>query len=428
MITHPVLSRLANAGVRLGLERVREFLQVLGEPQHAYAVVHVAGTNGKGSVTAMVAHALREAGYTVGANFSPHTSQVNERIWIDGKPIGDALLSDLLEEVDRARREWAETARIDGEALTYFELITCTAFLAFARAGVDIAVIETGMGGRLDATNVVNPQVVAISTIGLDHSEQLGDTLAKIAFEKAGIFKKSAAAVIGPMDSSAKAVFVRRAQVLKMQLWQPGPDMRRSFQGGTWSFTTPEGELSGVRLALEGLHQGANATVALGALHLLRGQGFPVDDDAVRRGFETVWLPGRLEQLRPGLWVDGAHNLPGMEAVARWLTKRARPEYRILLIGMGHGRDPETVVQPLLSLVDEVVTTHCAHPKARSSFELGTLLGNIKVPLFDGGPIEEALPDTYQGAYEVIVVGSLYLAGAVRDLVTAGALDDLDEE
>lgn len=423
MITHPVLSQLAMAGVRLGLDRMREFLTTLGEPQLRYAVVHVGGTNGKGSTVAMVARSLEAAGYRVGANHSPHTSEINERIWIDGKPIDDVMLEECIGEVKRARDTWAATAGVEGEPLTYFEMITAVAFVAFARAQVDVAVIEVGLGGRLDATNVVQPVVTAVTSIGLDHVDKLGTDLPSIAREKAGIFKKGVPAVIGPMDTTASTVFVRHARVLGIDLWKPGSDLRRSHTRQGWELFTPDGSLS-VRLGLQGEHQGANASVALGILHLLRRQGFPVPDEAILEGFGNAWLPGRLEEPVAGLLVDGAHNEAGARALARFLAKRERPDVRILLWGMGEGRDPMAVVAPLLPYVDELVTTSCAHPKARDAYELAVQLQEAEVVLSAGGPIEETLPEVWWEANEVIVAGSLYLAGAVRDLLAEGALDE----
>lgn len=422
MRTHPVLSRLAMQGVKLGLDRVSEFLQVLGEPHLQYAVVHVGGTNGKGSTVAMVSRALEDAGYTVGSYHSPHTSDVNERIWIDGQPIDDITLADLLEELDRARNEWAATAGIKEEPLTYFELITCVAFVAFARAGVNIAVIEVGLGGRLDATNVVKPTVVGVTSIGFDHKAELGDTLAAIAGEKAGIFKRGVPAVIGPMDDEATEVFERHAKGLGCVLWKPGPDLKRSVRSGIWTLATPDGSIE-TQLGLRGRHQGANAVVALGLLHQLRALGFPVPDEAIASGFARAWMPGRLEQVMPGLWVDGAHNRAGTDALAKWLSKRDRPALRILLWGMGVGRDPLEIVEPLLPYVDELVTTRCAHPKARDPYDLAVELQDAAVVLSAGGPIEETLPEVVFEAEEVIVAGSLYLAGAVRDLVESGELE-----
>ncbi len=411
----------------MGLERVQAFLTVLGEPHLRYAVVHVGGTNGKGSTVAMVAAALREAGYRVGANHSPHVSQLNERIVIDGQPIDDTLLDACIGEVARARDAWASAAGIEGEPLSYFEMITCVAFVAFARVGVDVAVVEVGLGGRLDATNVVQPVVTAITSVAYDHMDRLGDTLAAIATEKAGIFKRGIPAVIGPMEAEAAQVFQRRAQVLGCPLWKPGTELRRVRRKEGWTLYTPDGELD-VHLGLRGDHQGANASVALGVLHQLRRQGFPVDDEAIRRGFARAWLPGRLEEPLPGLIVDGAHNADATRALARYLAARPRPSSRILLWGMGEGRDPYTVVEPLLPHIDELVTTRCAHPKARDPYELALQLQEVDVMLAAGGSVEETLPEVWWEAEEVVVAGSLFLAGAVRDLVAEGALDEPPDE
>jgi len=422
MIRHPVLDQLATAGVRLGLDNIRAFLTFLGEPHRAYPVVHVAGTNGKGSVCAFVSWALKEAGYRVGTNLSPHLQAVNERILVEGRPIDDASLIDQIEALDRIRYDWARAVGFQQVPLTYFEFITTVAFAHFAQVAVDVAVIEVGMGGRLDATNVVHPLVSAITHIGIDHSVELGSSVAEIAGEKAGIIKPGVPVVLGPMPAEAREVIERRARLLNAPTWRPGKELMRERQKSGWRLATPAGTLRDLQLGLQGDHQGANALVALGILHQLRGQGFHIPDEAIVRGFANVHLGGRLEQLLPGLVVDGAHNEDGTRAVAAWLGSRPRPETRILLFGMGQGRDPVRAVKPLLPLVDEVVTSHCAHPKARDSLELAMALENLDVVLSVGGPIEEALPEVYREAHETLVTGSLFLAGAAKSLVSAGAL------
>ncbi len=427
MIQHPVLDQLAARGMKLGLDDVRSFLTFLGEPHRAYPVVHVAGTNGKGSVCTFVTRALVEAGYRVGTNLSPHVEAVNERIQIDGRPLEDAALIDALEAHDRARWDWARSRRIQEVPLTYFEFLTTLAFSCFARAAVGAAVVEVGLGGRLDATNVVEPVVAAITHIGLDHAEELGDTLAEVAAEKAGIVKAGVPVVLGPLPPEARSVVERRAEVLRCPLWRPGKELMRERRRGRWNLATPDGSLSEVALGLEGDHQGANALVALGILHQLRRQGFLLPDDAIRRGFEAAYLPGRLEELRPGLVVDGAHNAEGARVLAAWLAARPRPKSRILLLGMGAGRDPVQVLEPLLPHVDEVVTTRCAHPRAKEPLELAMALQDrVDALLADGGPIEEALPEVYREAEETLVVGSLFLAGAVLSLVREGVLDGIE--
>lgn len=426
MRTHPVLTQLAEKGVKLGLDAMRGFLAVLGEPHRTCPVVHIAGTNGKGSVTTMVTAALVEAGYRVGTCTSPHLEDVNERVRIDGVPVDDATLIEDIEALDRARWDWAQATGQREAPLTYFEFLTALAFWRFAREAVDVAVVEVGLGGRLDATNVVRPLVCAVTSIGLDHQEQLGDTIEAIAAEKAGIFKKGASAVLGPTAPEARKVLEARATALGMPCWRPGNELRREQRGGRWSFNTPEGRVEGVTLAMRGVHQGANASVAVGILHQLRRSGFLIPDEAIARGLSRAVIAGRIETLRPGLVVDGAHNPDGTRALAAWLAEQPRPASRILLFGMGQDRDPVRVIEPLLPHVDEVVTTRCAHPKARDSLELAKHLQDLDVVLSDGGPIEEALPEIFAEANETIVAGSLFLAGAARSLVAAGALDGIE--
>jgi len=425
VLHHRVLDQLASSGVRLGLERVRAFLQYLGEPERAYPVVHVAGTNGKGSTCAFLTYALMAAGYRVGTMMSPHLEAVNERILIDGRPIDDPLFADAIEALDRARWEWASSARIQESPLTYFEFLTCLGFQLFAQRQVDVAVVEVGMGGRLDATNVVQPLVTAITHIGIDHVDQLGTRFEDIAAEKAGILKRGVPVVVGSMPIEARTVIENRARSLGCANWLPGRHLMREYRSGTWTFTTPDGTHTDVELSLEGLHQGANAGVAVGILHMLRRVGFFVPDQAIVSGLATTSLPGRLEQILPGLVLDGAHNEDGARVLAQWLKRRPRVGTRILLWGMSGGRDPVRAIEPLLGQVDEVVTTRCAHPRSRDPLELALMYQDLEVVLSEGGPIEDALPEVYQEANETVVAGSLFLVGAARSLVRSGVLDGI---
>ncbi len=427
MIRHPVLEQLASAGVKLGLERVRSFLGHLGEPQLACPSVHVAGTNGKGSTCMMVTSCLVAAGYRVGTHLSPHLEAINERVRFDGTPIDDATLNALIEELDRHRHDWARSLGEAHAPLTYFEFMTVLSMLAFAQRGVDVAVHEVGMGGRLDATNVLRPVVTSIVTVGLDHMEELGDTVDKIAAEKAGILKRGVPAVIGLLPEEARDVVEARARRLECDLWRPGPQLRREFRKGKWSFFTPEGSVVGVDLPLRGDHMGHNAMVAVGVLHRMRKLGFLIPDDAIVTGLETVDISGRIEELLPGLLADGAHNVDGARALAAWLAARERPERRVLLFGLGQNRDPLPILAPLVEHFDEIVTTRCDHPKAADPMDIAVRLqeAGLDAVLSAGRNIDEDLPEIYVEADETVVAGSLFLAGAARSLVRAGALDGL---
>lgn len=425
MRSHPILDVVARAGVRLGLDRVRTFLDVLGEPQLCAPAVHVAGTNGKGSVCAYVTQALVAAGYRVGTTISPHVEEVNERVQIDGVPVDDPTFAEALEHVDRARRDWKDAAQLDGEPLTYFELVTAAAFLVFAQQRVDVMVVEVGMGGRLDATNVVRSVVCAIPTIGLDHVAELGPDLATIAGEKVAIVKKGVPLVAGPVAPEVKGVFERACARTGSELWLPPKLRREQHRDGRWTFATPAGVLGPARLGMDGVHQGVNALVAVGALHQLRAQGFLVPDEAVLRGLAEARVPVRLETLAPGLVADGAHNPDGTRALAAWLEKRPRPGSRILLFGMGEDRDPVEVLTPLLPHFDEIVTTRSSHPKAREPDALAEAIGELHPVVSSGGPIEEVLAEVYAEADETVVAGSLFVAGAARSLVREGLLAGL---
>ncbi len=420
MITHPVLEAAARAGVRLGLHSITDFLIALGEPHRSWPAAHVGGTNGKGSTTTMLTAVLVDAGYRVGTTISPHIEAVNERIQINGQAIHDPALSSLIETVDRARWDWAAGRGAGDAPLTYFELITAAAFVHFQQEKVDVAVVEVGLGGRLDATNVIQPVATAITTVGLDHMAELGDNVAAIAAEKAGILKRGVPAAHGVLPKEAADVIAQHAAAVGAPLWKPGTHLRREWRNGAWTLATPGGTLEGIRLRLQGAHQGGNAVVALAVLHRMRGSGFHIPDSAIRSGLERAFIPGRLERAAPDVLLDGAHNEEGSRALASYLTTLARPKRRILLFGMGEDRAPIDVIRPLLPHVDEVVLTRCSHPKARDPEALGEALRGCHAAVSVAGSIEEALPEVRADADEVVVSGSLFLVGAARSILAAG--------
>ncbi|MCB9662593.1 MAG: bifunctional folylpolyglutamate synthase/dihydrofolate synthase [Alphaproteobacteria bacterium] len=417
MITHPVLSELALAGVKLGLDEIRDFLGWIGHPERAFPAVHVAGTNGKGSVCTTVATALTAAGLRTGLNTSPHLEHVNERVRVDGVPIDDDALDGLLRELDAARRAFGAATGRSQAPLTYFELTTALALVWFARQQVDVAVVEVGLGGRLDATGVVRPAVSAVTGIGLDHVVELGPDLASIAREKAGIFRPGVPAVVGRVAPEAAEVLAEVAARVGTPLWWVDREVTVSREPDGLVIATPRGRVGPVWPALAGAHQEANAAVSVGVLHQLAAQGWALPDEAVVHGLAHGRIAGRLEELAPGLVVDGAHNVQAAEALAAWLASRPRTGRRLLLWGMGEDRDPREVVAPLLPHVDGVLTTRCAHPKARQADALALALQGLGPPVTAGGRVEEALPRARAEADEVIVAGSLYLVGAVRALL-----------
>ena len=422
MTEHPLLSRLSRFGVRLGLERMRSFLHFLGDPHLRCPVVHVAGTNGKGSVVRMVAHILGHAGYRVATTISPHLQAVNERITVGGEDIADADLTALLNELSEARTAWAEAnpeLGVDPDAaLTYFELVTAAFFLHTARSGADVAVVEVGMGGRLDATNVVSPLVSVITSISLDHTEQLGDDIASIAAEKAGIIKPGAPVVVGPLAPAALSVIRAIAHERGALLLRPEAEYRVNPRGSTFSWSCGERSLTGLSVALAGDHQIENAGVALTAVATL-AEVLPVSDEAMRQGLLTVRHPGRLERLAPNLLVDCAHNPDGAWRLAAYLRTLPWDQPRTLLFGMSGDKDTRSVLGALAPYVDKVVTTRGSHVRAADPAELARRVEGCSVPIEIGGPIEVALPAALAGGGLVIVAGSVFLAGAARELYGA---------
>jgi dihydrofolate synthase/folylpolyglutamate synthase len=422
VITHPLLSRLAARGMKLGLEHVDAFLRdglggpCLGGPGDP-PVVHVAGTNGKGSVCAMVTAALVAAGWRVGTFTSPHLEHVNERVQIDGVPLADAEFEEAVQAVDAARRAWGEAHGV-AEPLTYFEATWAVALWAFRRAAVDVVVVEVGLGGRLDATNVVQPAVTAIVSLGLDHCDVLGPTLRHVAAEKAGIAKPGVPMVVGLVPPEAREVVAARCAEVGAPLWWAGAEVRHA-DGGV---RTPTGWVGPLTLGLEGAHQRDNALVAGGLLHALRPR-LAVDDAAILVGLARARHPGRLERIAEDLVLDGAHNPDGADVLAAWLA--ALPSPPTLLFGHGSDREAAPVLTRLLPHVGTVWLTSCAHPKARDAASLADELGDAVLAagrrLVVGGVIEDDLPAARAAGGLVVVSGSLYLVGAARALASSSA-------
>jgi dihydrofolate synthase/folylpolyglutamate synthase len=384
----------------LGLERVEAALARLGDPHLAVPALHVAGTNGKGSTCAMLEAILREAGFRVGMTTSPHLVRFAERIRIDGEPIADEPFATALERALGAP-----------EPLTFFESLTVAAFVAFADAKVDVAILETGLGGRLDATNVCRPLATAITSIGLDHQALLGDTLEGIAREKAGIAKANVPLVVGRAAPSAlAAIRAVAADAGAAPIWTLGEEVRLAGDR-----VTLEGGPSAIsaRSSLEGAHQLENAAIALAL-----ARWTPVADLATAaRGLERVAWPGRFERLRHGgveLILDGAHNADGACALAETL-RGAGISGATLLFGAMDDKDVEGVAAALRSFVARSVLTE---PPGRAPAPLARLAaafhGIEAVCVRDpSAALRRALTETPPGG-TLLVAGSLYLVGAIR--------------
>ncbi|MBQ4609127.1 MAG: bifunctional folylpolyglutamate synthase/dihydrofolate synthase, partial [Clostridia bacterium] len=317
-------------GKKNGVENMRALMARLGNVQSAVPCVHVAGTNGKGSCCAMIERVLREAGYKTGLYTSPYIERYNERIRINGAPVSGEKLAQLVERV------WPvyEACDRDGVHITEFEIGTALAFCAFAAEKVDVAIIEVGLGGRLDPTNIIHPLVSVITEVGMDHMQYLGNTIGEIALEKAGIMKRGVPVALGPQEKAAGGVLLAAAKGLGCEVIDPDAEnVRETRQDVTFDVRLPGGMMKNLTVSLRGRHQAENACAALGAVEALKKRGFRIPPEAVRRGMGAVRWPGRLEYFG-NVILDGAHNDPGVRALCRYCDDWLPKEKTVLLSGM----------------------------------------------------------------------------------------------
>jgi len=397
--------------VVLGLERMRAALAELGHPESRVPAIHVAGTNGKGSTCAMVDAVLRAAGFRVGLYTSPHLVRFNERIRLGGADIDDAVLGQRLLAVLQ-RSPTAST-------LTYFELGTLVAFCHFAEEGVDFAVLETGLGGRLDATATCVPRATAVTALGLDHMELLGDSLAAIAREKAGIFRAGVPAVVARQPEEAARVLSDEASRVGAPLAREGVDFAVGEEAGTLVYRHGPRHLGDLRLGLAGAHQRQNAAVALALLDVLVDVGADIPDAARLSGLRDVRWPGRLEEVAgaPLLVLDGAHNPSGVTALRAALDVRYPGRRVHLVFGAVADKDVRGMLSGLLPRMASVTLTPLQTlrglPPSAYLEEVRQLHPGVRVADSPAAALRAARA---AAAPEDIVLaaGSLYLVGALK--------------
>ncbi len=418
----------------LKLDRMLALLAALGNPQESLRIVHVAGSKGKGSTSAMLASILRRAGHRTGLFTSPHLCRVEERIQIDGDPIPGEQVAALMEEVAPAVR--AVDAVHGAGAVSFFEVGTALGFLHFARSGVDVAVIEVGLGGRFDSTNVCNPQVAVITSISIDHTQQLGNTLASIAGEKAGILKPGRPAVSGVQAPEPRAVIERVAQERGVRLRQLGEDFSYRYRPGrvtnaalhfpTVEVVTQRRRWPGMTIRLLGEHQAQNAAVAVAVVEELVEQGLSIPDSAVVSGLMSVRWPARLElvQRRPLTILDCAHNLASAEALVEtlrtlipgWEDKQAATGRRRLIFAGSSDKDLEGIFRVLTPHFSDLYLTRYAHsPRSVPPAVLGDMVRQVSEIPFTMWPTAREAFEAAQGASGlddlICVTGSVFLAG-----------------
>jgi dihydrofolate synthase/folylpolyglutamate synthase len=416
------LSSLEIFGVKLGLETIRTICEALDHPERAFASFHVAGTNGKGSVAAMADEALRHAGYHVGRYTSPHLVDLEERIHIDGRPIPRAALDTALWRVRDAVDALRAARRLEVHP-TFFEVTTAAAFDAFRGAAIDIGVVEVGLGGRFDATNVIVPMVSVITSIALDHEQQLGTTLTAIAREKAGIIKPGVPLVVGRLPRDAYSVVAGAAAAHSAPLVAAHEGCRADAtdEGSRTrlAIQTPAHSYPPVLLALRGDHQVDNAIVAVRALEALEVQGWRIGQDAMIHGLAEAWWPGRLDlrALSGGrsLLIDGAHNPAGAAALASYV-QRLWPQGCPVVFGAMADKDLGGMLRPLVMVARPLIATRAPGRRAAEPAAIAGQAQDVGVSEVLVVPeIDEALDAAWARSERVVVAGSLYLAGRVLE-------------
>lgn len=411
------------------LDRIRRLLDRLGNPQERYPSVHVAGTKGKGSTAAMVASVLQAAGFQVGLFTSPHLHTYRERIQIDGQIIPAPELIDLVEQLRPA---------LDADpALTTFEVTTALAFEHFVRKQVDWAVFEVGLGGRLDATNVITPRISLLTPLSLEHTAILGKTLTRIAWEKAGIIKPGVPAVTSPQPPEALSLIAAVARERGAPLAVAGRDwtwrrLEFNLDGQTFEVAhrpqvlEPTAESAHYWIPLLGWHQVINATTAVAALDVLRGQGVPISEAAIATGLAQVHWPGRLEILarQPTVVVDGAHNVESLDHLAGSLAELF-PDRRYIIVfgtsgssGITSGKDLAGIIRRVQSIADHLILVRSRHPRAADPLALLELTQNSPAHVHIGGDVAAGLSqalDLAGGEDLICVTGSLYVVAEARE-------------
>ncbi|NLJ66155.1 MAG: bifunctional folylpolyglutamate synthase/dihydrofolate synthase [Clostridiales bacterium] len=414
-------------GSKLGLENIKDLLARLGNPQKQYKIIHVGGTNGKGSVTSMITNILHEAGYKVGMYISPYLENFTERIQVDLREIPREDLAKTTQQVKEKVEEMVASGR---NHPTEFEIVTAIGFLYFARQEIDVAVVEVGLGGRFDATNVVDkPLLSVITSIGFDHMDILGSTLAEIAFEKAGIIKQGRPVVSYPQLGEASGVIRDAASERNSPYYEVDGhqvDVKESsLSENVFDFRYGDEIYKDLRLKLVGEHQLLNAATALTAIEVVKELGMSVPKEAVVEGLLRTRWPGRLEKIQdnPTILIDGAHNAAGADALAHTINTYFAHDDLTLILGVLEDKEVDAIINRLCPLAHTIITTRPDSPRAMDPAELSE-----KVLVYNDNVTVE--PDIFKAVHKgidiagkqgvILICGSLYLVGAARKYIKSG--------
>ncbi len=427
------LYALQKHGIKLALSNSFRILESMGNPQRKFKAVHVAGTNGKGSTSAFIAGILRAAGLRVGLYTSPHLISFTERIRINGNQISEKRVVELAK---RIRKACGSLNAADSTALspTFFEVTTASAFTYFAEEEVDLAVIEVGMGGRLDSTNVIVPLVTIITNIDLEHTEYLGTTLEQIATEKAGIIKPGVPVVTGATQLETAGIIERTAQTNASNISRLYKDfIPENVVSGSEQFFDYRGikaTYRALKIHMVGRHQVDNACLALAAVEYLRDAGVAVDEYAVRLGLEQARWEGRMERIgeRPDIYLDGAHNPASAQKLAATI-RELKPSYgrMILVVGILGDKDYQGIARQIVPLADRVVVTKPHYARALDVAFLAGEIRKLHAQVTSAETVAAAIARAREDASFddlILVTGSLYVVGEARALLAADADGD----
>ena len=406
------------------LSRMQKLLSLLGNPHKKIHTVHIGGTKGKGSTATMLARMLEANGYRVGLYTSPHVVHLHERITVNTKMISDSEMCGLLNRVYAPVEKMSKT-----DPLTFFEIMTALAFMYFLDRAVDIAVIETGLGGRLDSTNVIRPKVIGITSLSIDHQNLLGDTIDSIAKEKAGIFKRGVPAITVQQDPSAMRVLKSQAIAVKASLSVTGSDIDFSHRFETSRkhgphtricLTTPTSKFEHLRVPLHGKHQAINCGLALAMLDKLKSAGYKIDNDKATEGLNKVSLAGRMEMIwdDPRIMIDAAHNAASIKALIHAIGQNIPYDSMVVIFGCNSDKDVRGMLQKLQYGADKVIFTRSNSPKAVSPEDLAEMYTEICGKMYQtAATLGQALQLAKNAVSKedlICITGSFYLIGQAK--------------
>jgi dihydrofolate synthase/folylpolyglutamate synthase len=406
------------------LGRMQKLLSLLGKPHKKIPTVHIAGTKGKGSTATMLARMLESNGYKVGLYTSPHVVHLHERIMVNSKMISDSEMLGLLNRIYAPVEKMSKT-----EPPTFFEIMTALAFMHFVDAKSDIAVIETGLGGRLDSTNVIRPKVIGITSLSIDHQHQLGSTLDSIAREKAGVFKKGIPIVTVQQKPEAMRVLKSRATAVKAPLSVTGGDIDFTYRFETSRehgphtricLTTPTSKFEHLRVPLHGKHQAINCGLALAMLDRLKSSGYKIDNEKAAKGLQRVSLAGRMEMIcdDPRIMIDAAHNAASIKALIYAIGQNIPYDSMVVIFGCNEDKDIEGMLHELQYGADKVIFTRSNSAKAMSPDDLADMYTQICGKMYQTATsLGEALLLAKSAVSKedlICITGSFYLIGQAK--------------